>query len=64
MIDFPNLAGYLRDMAIRDRREVESRFVTLMIHLLKWEHQPERRSTSWTDTILHQRHELQDLLEE
>jgi hypothetical protein len=50
-------------MARRDRREVYSRLVVLLTHLLKWDHQPERRSGSWRGTILAQRRELRLLLE-
>jgi Domain of unknown function DUF29 len=57
-IDFPNLAEYLTDMAARDRREVRSRLVVLLMHLLKWEYQPEKRSQRWRTTVLNQRQEL------
>ncbi len=57
-IDYPNLAEYLTDMAARDRREVRSRLVILLMHLLKWEHQPDKRSHSWRTTVLNQRQEL------
>src|SRR3954454_5279931 len=43
-LDYENLGEYLADMARRDRREVESRLAVLIAHLLKWEHQPRRRS--------------------
>ena len=43
-LDSPHLGEYLSDMALRDRREVKSRLVILMAHLLKWEFQPEKRS--------------------
>jgi Domain of unknown function DUF29 len=62
-MDYPNLSEYLGDMAKRDRREVSSRLVTLLTHLLKWEHQPDHRSGSWQGTILEQRRELRKLLE-
>jgi hypothetical protein len=62
-MDFPNLSEYLADMAGRDRREALSRLVALLAHLLKWEHQPDRRSGSWQATILEQRQELRELLE-
>jgi uncharacterized protein DUF29 len=62
-MDFVNLSEYLADMAKRDRREVASRLVTLLAHLLKWQHQPDRRSGSWEKTILEQRRELRELLE-
>jgi hypothetical protein len=62
-LDYQHLSQYLLDMAKRDRREVLHRLTTLMAHLLKWEHQPRKRSRSWDATILTQRHELQDLLD-
>jgi hypothetical protein len=62
-LDPATLAEYLTDMAKRDRREVFSRLVVLLAHLLKWEHQPDRRSGSWQATILEQQRELRQLLE-
>jgi hypothetical protein len=62
-MDFRHLSEYLADMAKRDRREVFSRLVVLLSHLLKWEHQAERRSGSWRGTIREQRRELRQLLE-
>src|SRR5216683_2952359 len=61
-IDYRHLSEYLADMAKRDKREVFSRLVVLLCHLLKWEHQPERRSGSWRGTIREQRRELKQLL--
>jgi hypothetical protein len=57
-LDYPHLKEYLTDMARRDRREVQSRLVVLVAHLLKWTHQPERRSGSWRATIIAQQQEL------
>ena len=62
-VELNTLAEYLTDMAKRDRREVFSRLVTLLSHLLKWEYQPDRRSGSWRGTILEQQRELRQLLE-
>jgi hypothetical protein len=62
-MDHANLSEYLADMAKRDRREVSSRLVTLLTHLLKWQRQQEQRSGSWQGTILEQRRELRKLLE-
>jgi hypothetical protein len=62
-MDFLHLSEYLADMAKRDRREVVSRLVVLLTHLLKWEYQPEHRSGSWRGTIREQRRELRQLLE-
>lgn len=62
-VDPATLAEYLTDMANRDRREVYSRLVVLLSHLLKWDYQPDRRSGSWRGTIREQRRELRQLLE-
>ena len=62
-MDYRHLSEYLTDMAKRDRREVFSRLIVLLSHLLKWEYQPERRSGSWRGTIREQRRELRQLLE-
>src|SRR5262245_13664107 len=61
-IDSAHLAEYLIDMAIADRRQVNTRLKVLLTHLLKWEYQPAMRSRSWKATILTQRDELEDLL--
>jgi hypothetical protein len=61
-LDYPHLGEYLNDMARRDRREVESRLATLIAHVLKWRHQPDKRSRSWRRTIVVQRQELARLL--
>jgi hypothetical protein len=60
-LDLEHLSEYLTDMALRDRREVKSRLVVLLTHLLKWEYQPERRSRSWRTPVLHQRQRMADL---
>jgi hypothetical protein len=62
-VDLTTLAEYLTDMAKRDRREIFSRLVVLLCHLLKWEHQPDHRSGLWRATILEQQRELRQLLE-
>ena len=60
-LDYANLGEYLSDMARRDRREVESRLVVLLMHILKWMHQPDHRSRSWRSSIIEERQELAGL---
>ena len=57
-IEFHHLGEFLTDMARRDRREVTSRLVVLLAHLLKWTYQPEQRSGGWKATILTQQSDL------
>lgn len=54
-LDVAHLAEEVEDMGKRDRRELESRLQVLLVHLLKWKAQPERRSASWRRTIVAQR---------
>ena len=61
-IDYPHLAEYLSDMAMRDRREVKSRVAALIAHVLKWTYQPDHRSRSWRATVIEQRQELNGLV--
>lgn len=61
-IDAPNLEEFLTDMARRDRRQVESRLATLVAHLLKWQFQPENRTSSWRVKVETQRQKLVRLL--
>jgi hypothetical protein len=57
--DLAYIAEEIADMGKRDRREVQSRAVVLIMHLLKWAFQPERRAGStWVRTIHEQRRKL------
>jgi len=57
-LDYANLREYLQDMAGRDRREVESRLEQFLLHILKWEYEPEKRTRSWRVSINQQKREL------
>lgn len=61
-VDFLNIAEEIESLGASQLRELYSRYVVLLAHLLKWEHQPERRGGSWRATIRTQRRELEDLL--
>jgi len=62
-LDLANLAEEIESLGKRDWRELSSRLTVLMMHLLKWRHQPELRETStWSSTIFTQRLHLTKLL--
>ena len=61
--DLEHIAEEIEDMGKRERRSLHNRFVRLIEHLLKWQHQPERRESSWTRTIVIQRIGILRLLE-
>lgn len=49
------------NMSNADKRAMESQLVRLMVHILKWRYQPQKRSTSWVRTIVNARREIQKL---
>jgi len=68
-VDVPHIAEEIRDMGERDKREVRSRLVVLLTHLLKWQFQPELRytesgSSSWLASINAQRRELEAIFDQ
>ena len=46
-IDAPNIAEELVDVGNEQYDKLESALAVLLMHLLKWDRQPERRSRSW-----------------
>lgn len=62
-LDLVNLIEEVRDLGNALRRELKSRLRVLLGHLLKWQHQPQKRSNSWMSTIREQREEIKELLE-
>jgi hypothetical protein len=63
-IDVEHLADEIEDMGKSERRALESRLEILLMHLLKWQVQKDRRSNSWRRTIKDQRRRLEKLLSE
>lgn len=63
-LDAENVAEELESMGRQEKRALISRFVVLLTHLLKWQFQPSRRSRSWKNTILTQRIDILELLED
>lgn len=61
-IDAEHIAEELESMGKRDVRQLRSRLQVLVMHLLKWQFQPEHQSSSWLRTIHHQRDEIEALL--
>jgi len=63
-IDIDILIDELESMAKRDKRELTSRLMILIAHLLKWQFQPENQNGSWRGSIREQRIQLLEQLEE
>ncbi|MDM8547008.1 DUF29 domain-containing protein [Candidatus Venteria ishoeyi] len=63
-VDMQSVAEELEKMGASERRELINRLAVLLMHLLKWQYQPGIRSRSWELTLIEQRREIQDLLED
>ncbi len=61
-IDWQNIAEEIEDMGQSEKRQLESRLEILIMHLLKWQFQPNLRSRSWQLTIKEQRLRVEKLL--
>lgn len=62
-LDHEHLAELLDQTAKREVRDVSSRLAQLLLHLLKWTHQPDIAARSWLVSIQKQQNALLDLLE-
>jgi hypothetical protein len=62
LADVANLATEIEDMGKRDRRALGSRLEVLIMHLLKWQFQPEMRAGSWRGAIRTQRGKVLSIL--
>src|SRR5262245_36032875 len=61
-IDRENLAEEIESLGREQFNKLESAFRVLLMHMLKWDYQPSRRSRSWALSIDVQREELADVL--
>ncbi len=61
-IDVANLAEEVESMGNSSRWALESFLSNVIMHLLKWKYQPERRCTSWKMTIRNGRIQIEKRL--
>jgi hypothetical protein len=61
-IDTDNIAEEIEAVGGAQYDKLESALRVLLAHMLKWDHQPERRSRSWTLTIRDQRNRVRRTL--
>lgn len=57
-LDIEHIADEIEDVGKSEKRELASRLAVLLVHLLKWQFQPERRGASWQISIKHQRERI------
>lgn len=61
-VDRENVAEEIESLGREQFNKLESAFRVLLLHILKWDHQPERRSRSWIISIKQQRLDVSDVL--
>ncbi len=59
-LDTANLVEEIEDLGIAAKKAVKSNLVVVLLHLLKHQFQPRRRSRSWQASILEHRQRLRD----
>ena len=58
-LDLQHLAEEIEDVGKSEQRELVSRMAVLIAHLLKWQYQAARQSSSWEKTIKVQRRDIE-----
>jgi hypothetical protein len=58
--DIENIAEEIESMGRSEKRELVSRLTVLLLHLLKWQYQPDRRGNSWRRSVANARDQLAD----
>ncbi|MDB9526927.1 DUF29 domain-containing protein [Oscillatoria sp. CS-180] len=63
-VDWANLIEEIEDIGKRERRSLESNLTILLLHLLKWQYQPNKRSGSWAGSIVEHRRRIRKALKD
>jgi Domain of unknown function DUF29 len=63
-LDLNHLAEEIEDLGKSERRALISDLTVVLMHLLKWQFQPERRGNSWRYSILEHRRRIYKRLTE
>ena len=62
-LDLVNIAEEIESMGNSQKNAVQSHLFNVLMHLLKWRYQPERRGTSWELSVDNGRNAIERLLE-
>jgi Domain of unknown function DUF29 len=63
-IDVAHLIEEIQDLGKSEQRAIASQLTRLLLHLLKWQYQPQRRSDSWLDSITDARTQIELAIED
>jgi hypothetical protein len=62
-LDVENLIEEIESMGRSEKQALRSNLEVILMHLLKYQYQPEKRSNSWRYTLLEHRRRLEDLFQ-
>lgn len=63
-LDIEHLSEEIESMGKSEKRELVHRLTVLLVHLLKWQHQPDHRGASGRLTVIEQRAQTIDVLDD
>ncbi|MDZ8086565.1 MAG: DUF29 domain-containing protein [Nostoc sp. DedQUE12b] len=61
-VEWENLIEEIADMVRNERRSLKSNLIVILMHLLKWQFQPDKRSGSWEGSIIEHRRCVKEAL--
>jgi hypothetical protein len=60
-LDVVNLIEEVESMGNSDKQSLESNLVVILLHLLKWQYQPNKRTRSWENSIAEHRRRIKQI---
>jgi hypothetical protein len=63
-VDWENVAEEIESLGRSDKRSLESNLNVVLLHLLKWQYQPEQRKPGWQSSIIEHRSRIRKLTNE
>ncbi len=63
-VDWKNLIEEIGEMGRSERRSLKSNLIVVLVHFLRWQLQPDRRSGSWEGSIIEHRRRIREALDD
>lgn len=63
-IDWGNLIEEIETMGRSEKNALESNLIIILLHLLKWQYQPQKQSGSWERSIIEHRRRVRRALQD
>jgi len=61
-VDWENVIEEIESLGLSDKRALRSQVTRVIMHLLKWDYQQQRRSNSWRGSVAEERIQIRELL--